>query len=157
MSMAPMPSNKLPDYLKPAPAHISFIDMSYLFDTGALYIPTTPARNALLRAYLEFVHPCMPLIEAYEFLQIIEDGTGENGKLSLLLFQSVMFAGTAFVGMEVLRSMGYSNRMAARKAFFQKARVCLVLTFIECAKKHRFCMTLTTKSIALPLHNLYSS
>ncbi|KIM95812.1 hypothetical protein OIDMADRAFT_59589 [Oidiodendron maius Zn] len=123
ISMAPMPSHKLPDYLKPAPAHMSYIDMSYLFDTGALYIPTTPARNALLQAYLEFVHPCMPLIETHEFLQIIDDGTGENGELSLLLFQSVMFAGTAFVGIEVLRSMGYSNRMAARKAFFQKVRI----------------------------------
>jgi hypothetical protein len=34
-----------------------------------------------------------------------------------------MFAGTAFVDMDYLRKAGYTNRKAARKAFFQKARV----------------------------------
>ena len=65
----------------------------------------------------------MPLIETYELLHIIDEGTGESGRISLLLFQAIMFAGTAFVDMDYLRSAGYSNRKAARKAFFQKARV----------------------------------
>lgn len=66
----------------------------------------------------------MPLIEAHEVLQIINDGTGASGRISLLLFQAIMFAGTAFIDMDYLRTAGYSNRKAARKAFFQKARVC---------------------------------
>ena len=65
----------------------------------------------------------MPLIEVHEVLRIIDDGTGASGKISLLLFQAIMFAGTAFVDMEFLRVAGYTSRKAARKAFFQKARV----------------------------------
>ncbi len=127
MPPMPLPKHKLPEYLKPLPPRMTSIEIDYLFAKSALSLPETPVRNALLRAYLEFVHPYMPLIEVHEFLQIIEDGTGESGRISLLLFQAVMFAGTAFVDMDHLRRAGFSNRKAARKAFFQKARVCHVL------------------------------
>jgi hypothetical protein len=129
MPPVPLLKHQLPDYLKPLPQRMTSVDIDYLFAKGALSLPEIPVRNALLQAYLEFVHPYMPLIEIHDFLQIIEDGTGQSGKISLLLFQAVMFAGTAFVDMDYLRSAGYSNRKAARKAFFQKARVCLALYF----------------------------
>ncbi|KAH8682908.1 fungal-specific transcription factor domain-containing protein [Tricladium varicosporioides] len=119
----PMLKHKLPEYLKPLPQRMTSVDIDYLFAKGALSLPEPLVRNALLRSYLEYVHPYMPLIEAYEALQIIADGTGASGRMSLLLFQAIMFAGTAFVDMDMLRRAGYSNRKAARKAFFQKARV----------------------------------
>jgi hypothetical protein len=119
----PMLKHKLPEYLKPLPQRMTSVDIDYLFAKGALSLPEASIRNALLRSYLEYVHPYMPLIEVHEVLQIINDGTGETGRISLLLFQAIMFAGTAFVDMEYLRAAGYSNRRAARKAFFQKARV----------------------------------
>lgn len=150
---APMLKHKLPDYLKPLPQRMTSVDIDYLFAKGALCLPETPVRNALLRAYLEFVHPYMPLVEIHELLQTIEDGTGEGGKMSLLLFQAIMFAGTAFVDMDYLRSAGYSNRKAARKAFFQKARVCSVFNCLDFTNIHRFCTTLTTKSTEFPLFN----
>lgn len=121
----PMLKHKLPDYLKPLPQRMTSVDIDYLFAKGALCLPENSIRNALLRSYLEYVHPYMPLVEVHELLQIINDGTGETGRISLLLFQAIMFAGTAFVDMEYLRAAGYSNRKAARKAFFQKARVSL--------------------------------
>lgn len=120
---APMLKHQLPAYLKPLPQRMTSVDIDYLFAKGALSLPEAPVRNALLRAFFEFVHPYMPLIEIHELLQIIEDGTGESGRVSLLLFQAIMFAGTAFVDMDYLKSAGYTNRKAARKAFFQKARV----------------------------------
>jgi hypothetical protein len=98
-------------------------DIDYLFAKGALSLPDIPVRNALLRSYFEFVHPYMPLIEFQEVVKIVEEGTGVSGKISLLLFQAIMFAGTAFVDMQSLRSAGYSSRKIARKAFFQRARV----------------------------------
>jgi hypothetical protein len=121
----PMLKHKLPDYLKPLPQRMTSVDIDYLFAKGALSLPENSVRNALLRSYLEYVHPYMPLVEVHEVLQMVNDGTGETGRISLLLFQAIMFAGTAFVDMEYLRAAGYSNRKAARKAFFQKARVSL--------------------------------
>ncbi|RDW89184.1 hypothetical protein BP6252_01216 [Coleophoma cylindrospora] len=118
-----VPKHKLPGYLKPLPQRMTPVDIDYLFAKGALSLPDEPTRNALLQSYLEYVHPYMPLIELHEFLQIVNDGTGQLGRISLLLFQAVMFAGTAFVDMAYLRNAGFTNRKAARKAFFQKARV----------------------------------
>jgi len=117
--------HQLPGYLKPLPQRMTSVEIDYLYAKGALSVPENPVRNALLRAYVEFVHPYMPLIELHDTLKIIGDDTGESGRISLLLFQAIMFAGTAFVDIAFLRSAGYSNRKSARKAFFQKARVCL--------------------------------
>lgn len=99
------------------------VDIDYLFVNGALSIPDIPLRNSLLQSYFEYVHPYMPVIEVRELIEILEDGTGASGKISLLLFQAIMFAGTAFIDIELLRSAGFSNRKAARMAFFQKAKV----------------------------------
>ena len=125
----PMLKHKLPGYLKPLPQRMTSVDIDYLFAKGALSLPDVPIRNELLKAYIEYVHPYMPLIEVHEVLRVIADGTGASGRMSLLLFQAIMFAGTAFVDAGYLRSAGYSNRKAARKAFFQKARVCCRLIF----------------------------
>ncbi|TVY37862.1 Cutinase transcription factor 1 beta [Lachnellula occidentalis] len=115
--------HQLPGYLKSLPQRITSVDVDYLFAKGALSLPETSVRNALLQSYIEYVHPYMPLIDAHEVLHIIDEGTGQSGELSLLLFQAIMFAGTAFVDMEMLRKAGFSSRKSARKAFFQKARV----------------------------------
>jgi hypothetical protein len=120
----------LPPYIKPLPPRMTADDIQYLWKKGALSIPDTIFRNALLQAYIEYVHPYMPLIELHDFLRIVEQNNGENGKISLVLFQAVMFAGTAFVDMALLKSAGYSTRKAARKAFYQKARVSILATDI---------------------------
>ncbi|RFU34666.1 hypothetical protein B7463_g1596, partial [Scytalidium lignicola] len=115
--------HKLPAFLKTLPQRMSPVDIDYLHAKGSLSLPEPDIRNALLRSYVEYVHPYMPLLELHEFLRIINEGTGESGKISLLLFHAVLFAGTAFVDMDYLKRAGFSNRKAARKAFFQKARV----------------------------------
>ncbi|OLN82116.1 Cutinase transcription factor 1 beta 2 [Colletotrichum chlorophyti] len=114
---------QLPAFVKPLPAKIAQEDVTYLHSKGALTLPALPLQNALLQAYVEYVHPYMPLLELYEFLAIINDQDGLCGQTSLFLYQAVMFAATAFVDMKVLREAGYPTRKAARKAFFQKTRL----------------------------------
>lgn len=72
------------------------------------------------------MHAYMPLLELDEFLNVIFANDGSQ-KLSLLLFQAVMFAGAAFIDMKHLHAAGFNSRKAARRAFFQKARVCDVM------------------------------
>jgi hypothetical protein len=79
----------------------------------------------MLRAYVEFVHPYMPLLDLHDFLTMVDRRDGSKGKVSLILFQAVMFAGSAFVDMEHLRTAGYATRKDARKDFFQRTRVSL--------------------------------
>jgi hypothetical protein len=97
-------------------------DIGHLARKGALSIPETGFRNALLCSYIEFVHPYLPLIELHDFLNIIDKATGENGTISLLLYQAVLFTGVAFVDMSYLTAAGFPSRKAARKEFYLKVR-----------------------------------
>ncbi|KAG9387615.1 Cutinase transcription factor 1 alpha [Pyrenophora tritici-repentis] len=114
---------ELPKFIKPLPSRIGPDEISYLEKKGALTVPRGSLRSEMLRAYVEFVHPYMPLLDLHDFLTMVDQRDGANGKVSLILFQAVMFAGSAFVGMEHLRSAGYATRKDARKDFFQKTRI----------------------------------
>lgn len=116
----------LQGFLKPLPKWITPLDIDYLFVQGALSLPDAPLQNALLQSFFEFVHPYMPFENVHKLLKVLEDKTGKSGKISLLLFQAFMFAGTAFVDIKLLKTAGYSNRRAARKAFFQRVKVCIL-------------------------------
>jgi hypothetical protein len=113
----------LPLYIKPLPAKIGPDEVAYLEKKGALTVPKSTLRSEMLRAYVEFVHPYMPLLDLHDFLAMIDRPDGSLGKVSLILFQAVMFAGSAFVDMRHLRTAGYASRKEARKDFFQKTRV----------------------------------
>ncbi|KAK8035355.1 cutinase transcription factor 1 beta [Apiospora rasikravindrae] len=101
----PDASSQLPGFIRPLPSKIA------------------PEDNALLRAYVEYVHPYMPLMELHDFLAAINSTDGLYGQISLFLYHAVMFASTAYVDVKYLKEAGYSSRKAARKAFFQKTRL----------------------------------
>jgi len=116
------PSNSLPVYVKSLPARLTPDDVLYLERKGALTIPPDPIRNELLRCYVEFVHPFMPLLDIHDFVGTIDHPDGSQ-TISLLLFQAVMFAAVATVDMKHLKLLGYENRRDARRDFFAKTRI----------------------------------
>lgn len=122
-NLAPKLGADLPLFIKPLPAKIGPDEIAYLAKKGALTLPKSTLRSEMLRAYVEFVHPYMPLLDLHDFLMVIDRPDGSLGKVSLILFQAVMFAGSAFVDMHHLQAAGYVTRKEARKDFFQKTRV----------------------------------
>ena len=64
----------------------------------------------------------MPIVDLEDILGAI-DGKKEAPKISLTLFQAIMFAGTAFVDLQLLLNAGYSDRRSARGDYFQKVKV----------------------------------
>jgi hypothetical protein len=114
---------QLPAFVKPLPSKIAPEDVKYLYTKGALTLPPLELQNALIRAFVEYVHPYMPLLELSAFLNTINSKDGLYGQVSLFLYQAVMFSATAFVETRYLREAGYASRRAARKSFFQKTRV----------------------------------
>lgn len=112
----------LPKYLTAIPDRILAEDVDYLQRKGAFLIPETPLRNELLRCYVQHVHPYTPLLELQDFLGAIQKNDGSS-IISLLLFQAVMFAATAYIDMRYLTAQGYESRKAARKAFFQRIKL----------------------------------
>ncbi|KAK4553230.1 hypothetical protein LTR86_009760 [Recurvomyces mirabilis] len=116
------PSYHLPNYVKPLPAKLSADDIMYLEKKGALAIPPVPLRDELLRCYVEFIYPFMPLLDIHNMVRTIDRNDGSQ-TISLLLFQSIMFAGVASVDMRYLKAAGYDTRRDARRDFFAKTRL----------------------------------
>ncbi|KAI0119443.1 transcription factor CTF1 [Daldinia grandis] len=119
----PDASSQLPAFIRPLPAKIAPEDVTYLHTKGALTLPSLSLQNALLASYVEYVHPYMPLVELHDFLGMINARDGLYGQISLFLYQSAMFAATAFVDVKYLKDAGYTSRKAARREFFYKARL----------------------------------
>ena len=122
----PSPFNRpeivLPQFVSPLPPRFLRDDLEYLQKKGVFVIPEAGLRNELLRTYVQYVHPYAPVLDLEEFLSVIEKDDGSN-PISLLIFQAVMFAATAYVDLRHLTAQGYDNRKSARKAFFQRAKL----------------------------------
>lgn len=112
-----------PGFLRPLPARIDATDTQYLQAKGALTLPSLEFQNALLKAFVEYVHPYMPVLDLGGFLNIVYHRDGSRGQTSLVLYQAVMFSGAGFVSMDELHKNGYSSRKEARRALLQRARV----------------------------------
>lgn len=119
----PAPVRHIPLWAKDFAPRVGQDDIAFLEKKKALEIPNISLRNELLRCFVEFVYPYMPLFDLGDFLQAIEAGDGSKGKISLVVFQAVMFAGVAMVDIVHLRRAGYASRREARKGFYQRARV----------------------------------
>ncbi|KAK7887791.1 hypothetical protein LTR67_009694 [Exophiala xenobiotica] len=112
----------LPNFVKALPAHLTAEDAEYLRHKGIFHIPGTGCRNEILRAHFQFVHPLMPLLDVESFVgPMLQSSPSE--KISLLLLYAVLCSGAAHVEIGVLHAMGYQSRKAARKAFFDRARL----------------------------------
>jgi hypothetical protein len=116
------PEIVLPNYIQAIPPRIMTEDLEYLQKKGAFHIPELALRNELLRCYVQYVHPFAPILDLEEFLGIVNKDEATD-TVSLLLFQAVMFAGTAYIDMRYLLAQGYMTRKAARKAFFDKVKL----------------------------------
>lgn len=119
----PISSFPLPPYIKRLPHGIPQEDIQYLWIKGALSVPDSALRDKLIQAFIYHVYPALPLINLQEFVSIVSKEGKSDNKISLLLFQAIMFAGAAFVDLSFLQTAGYSTRREARRAFYQKARV----------------------------------
>lgn len=112
----------LPDFLEPLPGAVLSDDLAFLVHKGALRIPGPPLRDAILLCYAHAVHPFMPVLDLGYFLDSIASN-GTSGRVSLLLFQAVMFAGSCVVDRKLLREHGFDSGKHARKALFSRVRL----------------------------------
>ncbi|KAM7217440.1 cutinase transcription factor 1 [Rhypophila decipiens] len=119
---APNPRARLPSFIKPLPSDLEKFKLDICFEHGALEIPSKDLQDALLVAYMQFVHPFMPLLELGQVMRIL-GGEEPEGKISLSLYQAVMFVAVAFVDEQHLRAAGFESRKAARKKLYNKVRL----------------------------------
>ncbi|KAI9735361.1 MAG: hypothetical protein M1818_006556 [Claussenomyces sp. TS43310] len=113
----------LPGWMSSIPARFEPDEVEFLQMKGALSIPDPNIREAIIQAYVEFVHYDLPVLDLQEFLDTISTGEGETRRVSLLVFQAIIFAGSAFVDMKCLRNAGFRTRREAREVLYNKVRL----------------------------------
>lgn len=167
LASAPIPQTasqvpKLPSIFAPFPRRLDTHDLAYLNSRDALTLPSETFQIALLKAYIDFVHPTFPVLDLEDFLSVIkygfeglEDGNGKaveretagKNKIPFLLFQAVMFAGLDFVGTKFLKEAGYKTKEWAKKVFFDRVKACQsrIFSFEMPADRRIFsCCTIST-------------
>ncbi|KAK5726096.1 hypothetical protein LTR15_004288 [Elasticomyces elasticus] len=108
--------------LKPCPPNMDLEDLAYLKARGAMTVPAGKLLSELLASYVQFVHPYMPVVDLEDVMGAVYSGD-DTKEISLMLFQAIMFAGAAFVDLELLKNEGYTNRRDARRKTFRKVKL----------------------------------
>lgn len=121
-------SVNIPSYVKPARHGFSTDDTAFLAGRGALTVPEVAIRDELIRSFVLYVHPYMPVVNLQDLFQSINGIDNSEPPCSLILLQAILFAGSAFVSMTLLESLGFKTRKAARKAFYIKVKVSNLMT-----------------------------
>lgn len=117
----------LPHYILDPPAHLDAADFAYLQAKEALEIPDQHLERALLRAYVKYVHDFLPIIDLHHFLEALLSDRGQFNKknrVSLFVYQAVMFASVTSVPLPFLQRAGFQSRKNTREFFESKVKVC---------------------------------
>ena len=120
----------LPPYLATPSACMQQVDVDFLIQKGALDIPEPQIAQEIFKAYIRHIHPHIPVLGLGQFSNALFNNgsvgpyySDDLNKISLLLFQAVMFAGAFFIDLKFLYAAGYLSRRHALDNLFQRARV----------------------------------
>lgn len=112
----------LPSFIRPLPETMADDDLVFLERKGAFTLPEAEIRDEILRSFVSMVHPFMPILEVRMFLTAVTNN-GKAGRIHLLLFQAVMFAGLSALDPQLVRRMGFKTTKHARQIFFARVRL----------------------------------
>lgn len=120
-SRVPQQHLELPNYITPLPQNVDRHTIQLLQQKGALIIPTDDLVNELLRAFICYVYPSLPVVDLVSCLATISTRNGNT--ISLLLFQAIMLAGAPFADLQVLQRAGFQTHENAEGALFQRVKL----------------------------------
>ncbi|KAI0126393.1 fungal-specific transcription factor [Xylariales sp. AK1849] len=100
-------------------------DVNYLESQGCLRVPTREILDEFVQQYFLHVHPMLPMINEGDFWDMYGHfGYGGSGdKMSLLVFQSMLFASCNFVSKESIKAVGFSSIRAARATLYRRCKL----------------------------------
>lgn len=113
----------LPAFIAPLSARLLPEDLEFLHRKGALTIPDPDLRIEIVRAYMFSVHPFMPMLDYRAFIVAMLGDGKEDCRISLLLFQAVMFAGLHSLELSVIHRLGFQSAKQARAVLFNRIRL----------------------------------
>ncbi|KAL4959275.1 Zn(II)2Cys6 transcription factor [Aspergillus stella-maris] len=129
-------------------------DYQYLNSKGCFRVPGGAVLDEFVRSYFMYVHPSTPVMNEATFWRMYYGKTsahqGEDSKISLFVFQAMLFASCPFVAPAVLHAAGFQDLRAARNMLYTRAKL---LYDLNCEPSPR-CIT---QASLLLSHHLPSS
>ncbi|EPE06210.1 fungal transcriptional regulatory protein [Ophiostoma piceae UAMH 11346] len=106
-------------------------DVNYLELQGCLRVPTRSVLDEFVQQFFLHVHPLLPLFNEGDFWELYcQQATGIGGsgdvpcgRLSLLVFQAMLFATCNFVSRNSIRALGFPSIRLARAALYRRAKL----------------------------------
>ena len=101
-------------------------DVNFLELQGCLRVPTRALLDEFLQQFFLHVHPLLPLVNEGDFWDTYCQSTSSNAhneRVSLLVFQAILFASCNFVSRAAIKALGYPSIRAARASFYRRAKL----------------------------------
>ncbi|KAF6811795.1 fungal specific transcription factor domain-containing protein [Colletotrichum sojae] len=100
-------------------------DVNFLELQGCLRIPTRAVVDEFVQQYFLHVHPLLPMLNEGDFWDVycMNPASLSNDRISLLLFQAMLFASCNFVSRQTIKTLGFPTIRAARAAFYRRAKL----------------------------------
>ncbi|KEF55372.1 uncharacterized protein A1O9_08122 [Exophiala aquamarina CBS 119918] len=119
--LLPPLSVELPNYIKPLPRTIDQDILRLLYQKGALKVPPKEVSDELVRGFICYVYPFLPVLDLGTFLDALGGTNGQT--ISLLLFQAVMMVGATFAEFSQLKRAGFQSHKDAQRIFFERVKL----------------------------------
>lgn len=120
----------LPAFIKmpllPNPGYVTFLQSQDVFA-----LPPIPIQWELVKSFVEYIYPRMPLLDLESFLNCLNCLDGSSGQINLVLYSAILFAGSTHVDEEVVSRYGYSDRKLLRKELYKRTQVRRHQQYIE--------------------------
>ncbi|KAJ6005224.1 Transcription factor, partial [Penicillium sp. IBT 35674x] len=96
-------------------------DINYLSIKGSLNIPSHHTTRELVEDYFKRIHPMLPVLDEAQFWRAFRGDPAE--KISLFVFQALIFAISPFMSLNTLHECGFVDKRDARKQLYNRAKL----------------------------------
>ncbi|OBT58755.1 hypothetical protein VE04_00730 [Pseudogymnoascus sp. 24MN13] len=100
-------------------------DAKTLEVNGCLHIPITSTLDIIVREYFLHVHPSLPILDEGKFWKVYrnKDRRQNSPRISLFLFQAMLFVSCSYVTLDTLQMCGYKTAHEAQKTLYSRAKM----------------------------------
>ncbi|RDW90444.1 putative Zn(II)2Cys6 transcription factor [Aspergillus mulundensis] len=106
-------------YPTPAPDQDN---LTFVKAQTALKVPIQEVLDVFVNHYFLYVHPFLPVVDEAVFWRKYRSLDASAGKISTLLFQTMLFAASPFVPIEAAKECGYDSLISARDDLYRRAK-----------------------------------
>jgi hypothetical protein len=111
----------LPAYITPLPITFDLDDLQVLVQRNALAFPPTDIANDMIRSFMCYVYPLLPILRLDDFLAAMDGVPGKT--ISPLLFQAVLLAGAVFTDFSHSQHPSFQQSKDVQRLLFGRVKL----------------------------------